>query len=50
MKNGKKPTRKEKMAIKSYNLNPENWLIFKKVDGALHLIHRFTSKTRTIPN
>ncbi|WP_170953373.1 DUF6906 family protein [Bacillus cereus] len=50
MKHGKKPTKKEKMKIKSYNLNPENWLIFKKVDGALHLIHRNTFATRVIPN
>lgn len=30
MKNGKKPTKKEKMHIESYNLNPDHWLIFKK--------------------
>ena len=28
--NGKKPTKKEKIHIHSYNLNPDNWLIFKK--------------------
>ncbi|MED3542513.1 hypothetical protein P4V63_32560 [Bacillus toyonensis] len=50
MKNGKKPTKKEKMVIKSYNLNPENWLIFKKVDGDLHLIHRNTFAKRVISN
>ncbi|MED2753247.1 hypothetical protein P4278_27160 [Bacillus thuringiensis] len=50
MKNGKKTTKKEKMVIKSYNLNPENWLIFKKVDGDLHLIHRNTSAKRVISN
>ncbi|WP_176524630.1 DUF6906 family protein [Bacillus pseudomycoides] len=50
MKNGKKPTKKEKLHIKSYNLNPENWLIFKKVDGQLHLLHRNTFAKRIIPN
>ena len=29
MKNGKQPTKKEKIHIESYNLNPNNWLIFK---------------------
>ncbi|HDR8084567.1 hypothetical protein [Bacillus thuringiensis] len=50
MKNGKKPTKKEKIYIKSYNLNPDNWLIFKKVSNELHLVHRNTNKTKVIPN
>lgn len=50
MKNGKKPTKKEKMHIKSYNLNPDNWLIFKKIDGELHLVHRQTNRVRVIPS
>ena len=29
MKNGKQPTKKKKIHIESYNLNPNNWLIFK---------------------
>ncbi|WP_176397925.1 DUF6906 family protein [Bacillus cereus] len=50
MKNGKNPTNKEKQLIESYSLNPYNWLIFKKVDGQLHLIHRNTFCKRVIPN
>ncbi|MFI8707111.1 DUF6906 family protein [Bacillus sp. NPDC077411] len=50
MKNGKKPTKREKIHIKSYNLNPDNWLIYKKVDGELHLVHRNTFVKRVIPN
>ncbi|AGV99464.1 hypothetical protein CH06_gp36 [Bacillus phage phiCM3] len=43
MKNGKRPTKREKVHINSYNLNPDNWLIFKKVDGELLLVHRLTN-------
>ncbi|MFI8709840.1 DUF6906 family protein [Bacillus sp. NPDC077411] len=50
MKNGKKPTKKQKMLIKLNNLNPDNWLIYKKVDGELHLVHRYTNATRIISN
>lgn len=50
MKNGKNPTKKQKMLIKSNNLNPESWLIYKKVDGELHLVHRYTSATHVILN
>ncbi|WP_412675542.1 DUF6906 family protein [Bacillus mycoides] len=50
MKNGKKPTKKEKIHIKSYNLNPDRWLIYKKVSNELHLIHRYTNATRVIPS
>ncbi|MCP8969696.1 DUF6906 family protein [Ectobacillus ponti] len=49
MKNGKKPTRRQSGHIQSYGLSPENWLIFKIVDGDMHLVHRFTGQTRVIP-
>ncbi|WP_423734568.1 DUF6906 family protein [Bacillus cereus] len=48
MKNGKRLTKWGKIHIKSYNLNPDNWLIFKKVSNELHLVHRYTNKTRVI--
>ncbi|WP_186315017.1 DUF6906 family protein [Bacillus thuringiensis] len=50
MKNGKKLTKREKMHLKSYNLNPESWLVFKKVNGKMHLLHRYTNTKRTIPS
>lgn len=50
LKNGKKPTKKEKIYIKSYHLDPENWLIFKKANNELHLVHRDTNITKVIPN
>lgn len=50
MKNGKRPTRREKEVISKYRLNPENWLVSKKNDGMLTLIHRYTNSVRSIPN
>nr|WP_242475889.1 hypothetical protein [Bacillus cereus] len=47
-KNGNNPTKKEKLLIKSQNLNPDNWLVYKKVDNKLHLVHRNTCTTRVI--
>ncbi|AGE75838.1 hypothetical protein P9W99_18460 [Bacillus cereus] len=50
MKNGKKPTKKEKIHIESHNLNSDNWLIFKKLSNEMHLVHRDTNTTKVIPN
>ncbi|WP_172645574.1 DUF6906 family protein [Domibacillus tundrae] len=49
MKRGKNPTRAEKAVIASYNLNPANWLICKKVNDMYTLEHRHTGKIRQIP-
>ncbi|MGQ7076094.1 DUF6906 family protein, partial [Escherichia sp. SP-MK2] len=35
---------------KSYNLHPNNWLIFKKLSNELHLVHRHTNSIRVIPS
>ena len=50
MKNGKNPTKREKILIESNGLKPDEWLIYKKVDGKLHLEHRFTFAKRVIVN
>ncbi|MHB0799906.1 hypothetical protein PVK73_09350 [Bacillus thuringiensis] len=50
MKNGKRPTKQEKIHINSYKLNSENGLIYKKADGRLHLVHRHTNRVRVIPS
>ncbi|MDT3497181.1 hypothetical protein NLU03_23030 [Bacillus toyonensis] len=50
MKNGKKPTKKEKVHIESYHLNPDNWLVFKKLTNEMHLVHRYTNTTKIIPS
>ncbi|UOB96079.1 DUF6906 family protein [Bacillus wiedmannii] len=50
MKNGKKLTKREKTHLKTYSLNPENWLVYKKADGEMHLVHRYANAKRTIPS
>ncbi len=49
MKNGKRPTVRERNHIKSLRLNPINWLICKKVSDKWLLVHRESGRTRTIP-
>lgn len=48
MKQGRKPTRKQKEAIKWSGLNPDNWLVYKKDTEHLHIVHRETGSTRKI--
>jgi len=50
MKQGKNPTKRENMFIKSHDLNPDEWLIYKKIDKELHLVHRDTKATQVIVN
>ncbi|MED0673165.1 hypothetical protein P4S95_23605 [Aneurinibacillus aneurinilyticus] len=49
MKNGKRPTRKQKLAMEAVRLNPENWLVTKNLPGELHLVHRETNRERKLP-
>lgn len=49
MKNGKRPTRRQKIAIKEAGLNFENWLVSKVGPDFLLLVHRHTNKTKKIP-
>ena len=48
MKNGKKPTRAQKIFLKSRRLNYENWLIVKDTPEAMIIVHRHSGKTREI--
>ncbi len=48
MKQGKKPTKKQKLAIAAARLNPDNWLVIKNLPGELHLQHRFTGRVRVL--
>ena len=49
MKNGKKPTRNQRMFIRSKRLNPENWLVVKDTPTEMVLVHRhFDSNVRKI--
>lgn len=50
MKNGKRPTRQQKIRLKGLGLNPENWLIVKnKPGGELEIVHRHTNRIRIVP-
>ena len=49
MKHGKKPTRSQRMFIRSKRLNPENWLVVKDTPSEMLLVHRhFDRNTRRI--
>ena len=40
MRNGKKPTRKQKIRLGQAGLSPENWLV---------ILHKHTNKTKVLP-
>lgn len=48
MKAGKRPTLRQKIAIKWAGLNPNNWLVFKNLPDELHIVHRQTGRTKVI--
>jgi len=48
MKNGKRPTKKQKIAISGAGLNIDNWLVEKNPVGKLHLVHRHTLSKKVI--
>lgn len=48
MKHGRKPTKAQKIILKAYHLNPDNWLIVKNTPQELVVIHRYTDTTRRI--
>lgn len=47
--NGKKPTLKQKRAIKAAGWNPDNWLVIKSPSRELHIQHRHTRTVKIIP-
>ncbi|MEK3868061.1 hypothetical protein MHH60_31885 [Paenibacillus sp. FSL H7-0716] len=48
MKQGKRPTRRQKQEIKEAGLIAENWLVERDTHAQLVLINRYSSKLRTI--
>jgi hypothetical protein len=48
MKHGKRPTKNQKKALLSAGLSPTNWLVFKFINGELHVVHRETGSTKII--
>jgi hypothetical protein len=50
MKHGRKPTRSQKILIKAAGLNPEEFLVVKKLPFELHLVNRFNKvDERVVP-
>jgi hypothetical protein len=46
MKNGKRPTRKQKDLIKENGLDPQMWLIAKHTSDELLLVHRYVNQSK----
>ena len=44
MKNGKRPTLKQKLLMRSYGLQPDNWLIVKNTPEYLEVVSRMSLK------
>ena len=50
MKNGKRPTVRQKKLMMWWRLNPDDWLVVKDTPDAMTLVHRLSDKTtRVIP-
>lgn len=49
MKHGKAPTKAQKIFLKSYRLDPCNWLIVQNTDKEMTIMHRHTGTIRKIP-
>jgi hypothetical protein len=49
VKSGKRPNKRQKLAMQSVGLNHDHWLVFKVIDDKLHLVHRETGTTKVIP-
>lgn len=50
MRNGKKPTRKQKIRLGQAGLAPENWLVIRqKPNGELVILHKHTDTVRVVP-
>ncbi len=45
MKNGKKPTKNQKIFIKEHGLNYDNWLVVKNTSQFMEIIHRTSGDT-----
>lgn len=51
MRNGRKPTRKQKIRLGQAGLAPENWLVVRQnPDGELIILHKHTNTIRVVPS
>jgi hypothetical protein len=49
LKNGKKPTRQQQVAIIAAKLDPKDWLVMKNLSNELHIFHRDNKDLKVIP-
>lgn len=47
MKQGKRPTKAQKLRIKDMGLNYDNWLVVKDTPVLFEIVHRISGKTRS---
>lgn len=48
MKNPKRLTREQKIAVSANGLNPDNWLLIEQSEFYLKIIHKSSKKIRRI--
>lgn len=48
MKQPKKLTREQKIAVSAHGLNPDNWMLIEQTEFYLKIIHKTSDKTRRI--
>ena len=48
MKHGRNPSKRQKIFLKGFNLNPQNWLIVKDCSECFEIVNRFTGKRRKL--
>ncbi len=48
LKRGKRPTRNQKIRIKSHELNPDNWLVIKECKDCLEIKHKGSNNIRKL--
>ena len=44
MKNGKAPTRNQKIILKAHGLDPDNWLVVKDLINTMEVVSRMALK------
>lgn len=49
VKNGKRPTRRQKEAIRESGMDPDDWYVFKVEHDRLHIVHRSGKTKKVIP-
>lgn len=49
VKNGKRPTVRQKKLMTQWHLNCDNWLVVKDTSTEMVIIHKATDRLRTIP-